>query len=49
MGGITTGWEGNGTPGEGRNSGLPWAKPAAGSSEPCGGENLKGVPEGVGK
>ena len=34
VGTITTGYEGDGTPSVGRSSGLPWAKPAAGSSEP---------------
>jgi hypothetical protein len=29
-------------------SGLPSAKPADGRSDPLGGENLNGVPDGVG-
>lgn len=39
---------GSGTPGVGRKSKLPSAKPADGKSEPFGGANLKGSPEGVG-
>lgn len=37
----------SGTPGVGMKSGLPSAKPAEGRSEPLGGENLNGSPEGV--
>ena len=38
----------SGTAGEGIKSGLPSAKPAEGRSEPLGGANLKGSPDGVG-
>lgn len=38
---------GSGTPGVGRKSGFPVAKPADGRSDPFGGENLNGVPDGV--
>ena len=47
-GSIFTSTEGSGTPGVGRSSGLPSAKPAVGRSEPLGGEKRKEVPEGVG-
>ncbi len=45
---MRTGVDGEGTPGVGRKSGLPRAKPLDGSSEPWGGEKRKGLPDGVG-
>lgn len=47
MGETTTSVEGEGDPDVGRKAGLPTSKPPVGSSEPVGGENRKGSPEGV--
>lgn len=47
--GETTTWvEGDGAADVGRKSGLPVSKPEEGSSCPLGGENLNGVPSGLG-
>ena len=48
LGSTMTSTEGSGTPGVGKNSGFPSAKPPEGRSNPFGGENLNDDPDGDG-